>query len=109
MEVYYEDVRLQKKCETDRERRRAWGEVGAKKLATRLRDLREVAETLDDMRHLAGACHELTGDWKEHLSLRLDGGYRLIFRPDEWRLNSSGGLDWSAVTAVIIVAVEDYH
>ncbi|MEU8279788.1 type II toxin-antitoxin system RelE/ParE family toxin [Microbispora bryophytorum] len=109
MEVYYEDTKFQQKVESDRERRREWGDAGAKKIATRLRDLRQTAETLEDMRHLPGHCHELTGDWSGHLSLRLDGGYRLIIRPREWAMNDSGGLNWSAVTAVVIVTIEDYH
>lgn len=108
MEVYYDDPKFQERCENERERRRKWGPICAKKLATRLRDL-AIAETLDDMRALPGRCHELHHNWAGHLALDLDGGMRLIIRPKEWTTNSTGGLDWKAVTAVVIVTIEDYH
>jgi proteic killer suppression protein len=67
------------------------------------------AETLDEMRSVSGRCHELKHDWSGHLALDLAGGMRLVFRPGEWVENAVGGLDWCAVTTVVIVAVEDYH
>jgi proteic killer suppression protein len=41
----------------------------------------------------------------------LTGNWRLIFRPDHDPVpqRSDGGIDLAAVTAVIIVAIEDYH
>lgn len=56
-------------------------------------------------------CHELTGDRKGTLSLNLDGPFRLILRPahEPLPLRPDGGLDWSAVTAVEIVGIEDTH
>lgn len=56
-------------------------------------------------------CHELTGNRKGELSLDLDGPYRLIFKPDHEPLptRAEGGLDWSRVTAVKVLGVEDTH
>ena len=69
------------------------------------------AETLEDMRLLPGRCHELTGDRAGQLALDLDHLYRLIFMPfhDPIPTKADSGLDWTAVTAVVIVGVEDYH
>ena len=63
------------------------------------------------MRLLPGRCHELTGDRAGQLALDLDHPYRLIFMPfhDPIPTKADGGLDWTAVTAVVIVGVEDYH
>lgn len=56
-------------------------------------------------------CHELTGDRKGTLSLDLDGPYRLIIQPINNPLpeRQEGGLDWSRVTAIKVLGVEDTH
>jgi plasmid maintenance system killer protein len=71
------------------------------------------ADTLEVMRSIPQAyCHELTGDRKGQVAVKLDGRYRLIFgvannpvprKPD-------GGLDWTNVTQIEIVELAvDYH
>ncbi len=41
---------------------------------------------------------------------RLHGPYRLIFEPPEDATRKpDGGLDWSAVTAINVLDIEDYH
>jgi len=89
---------------------RRHGSVRAKKIRRRLDDLR-AAETLEDMRHVPGRCHELGGTRSGQLSLDLDGPYRLIFQPanDPIPRKPDGGLDWTRITAVLIIAVEDTH
>lgn len=68
------------------------------------------AETLADMRHLPGRCHELHTNLSGFLSLDLDDPYRLLFRPAEGTdPGPGGGLDWSKVSAVTIVSVTDTH
>ena len=55
-------------------------------------------------------CHELTGNLKGKLSLDLDGPYRLLIEPaTDPPKNEDGGLDWSRVTAIRILAIEDTH
>lgn len=84
--------------------------VRARKIQQRLKDL-QAAETLADMRVLPGRCHELHGNLAGHLSLDLDHPYRLLFRPavDLDPSRGGGGLDWSAVSAVVVVAIVDTH
>jgi len=69
------------------------------------------ANTLEDMRHLPGNCHELHGDLKGILAVSLDGPYRLLFEPaNEPRpAKPDGGLDWPRVTAIRILEVINYH
>ena len=82
----------------------------AKLIRRRLDDLR-AAHTLEVMRNLPGRCHELKGDRSGQLSIDLDGPYRLLFvpahnpRPEK----PDGGLDWTRVTAVILVGVVNTH
>lgn len=59
-------------------------------------------------------CHELREgargkEWQ--ISADLDHPYRLIFRPAEIppQLKPDGGLDWTKVTAIVILRVEDTH
>lgn len=59
-----------------------------------------------------GRCHELTeGQRSGQLSVDLDHPYRLIFVPnhDPVPKQPDGGLDWSQVTAIKILGVEDTH
>ena len=111
MELYYDSRAMQKACTSEREMRKKWGQVTAKTLQRRLTEL-ENAPTLEDMRRLPAAnCHELSGDRKGQLAVNLDQPRRLVFRPnhDPIPLKADGGLDWSAVTSVIIQEVVDYH
>lgn len=56
-------------------------------------------------------CHELTGDKRGYLSLDLDGPYRLIVKPlnDPPPIRDDGGLDWSGITSIKILGVENTH
>lgn len=89
---------------------RKHGAIRAKRIRQRLDDLR-AAEVLEDMRHVPGRCHELKGDRAGQLSLDLDHPYRLIFEPANAPVptKEDGGLDWTKVTAVIIIGVVDTH
>jgi plasmid maintenance system killer protein len=101
--------RHSRSCEENTCRTLECGAVRAKKIQTRIKNLR-AAETLADMRTLPGRCHELTGDRAGQLSLDLDHPYRLLFRPaEETEPRPGGGLDWSKVTAVVIMSITDTH
>ncbi|MFH1965669.1 MAG: hypothetical protein ABIJ42_09040 [Acidobacteriota bacterium] len=57
-------------------------------------------------------CHELTGGkLSGRLSVDLDFPYRLIFIPDHdpVPVKEDGGLDWSRVTAIKLLGIEDTH
>jgi proteic killer suppression protein len=85
--------------------------VRAKLLERRLKAFR-IAENLEEIRFLPQVrCHELKGDRQGTLSVDLDHPYRLIFEPadDPVPRKSDGGLDWTQVTAIRILAVENYH
>lgn len=60
---------------------------------------------------LPGRCHELKGNRMGCLAVALQGGFRLVFRPeaDPPPRKDDGGLDWRSVTSIRVVSVEDYH
>jgi proteic killer suppression protein len=90
---------------------RRYGSQRATLIRRRLDELR-AAETLEVMRSLPRArCHELHQNLAGKLAVNLDQPYRLIFEPDHDPVptKADGGLDWTGVTAIRILSVEDYH
>ncbi len=55
--------------------------------------------------------HELKGDRKGEFAVDLTRNYRLVFEPNHDPLprREDGGFDLQAITAITIIAVEDYH
>ena len=84
--------------------------MGAKILLKRLDQL-ESESNLEKLRFYPGNFHELTGDRWGQLAVNLEGLTRLIFEPnhDIRPIKPDGGLDWSAVTSVVIIEIVDYH
>lgn len=82
----------------------------AKLIRRRLDDMR-AAQTLDVMRNLPGRCHELRGNRAGQLSIDLDGPYRLLFEVGDnpVPLKPDGGLDWTKVTTIVVLGVENTH
>jgi proteic killer suppression protein len=110
MEISFANRRLKKECESQALLQRAHGQACARKIQARLADL-TAAAVLETMRELPGSCHELTGDRKGQLSIRLADGKRLVFEPanNPVPLRSDGGLDWSRIDAVRVLQIVDYH
>jgi len=56
-------------------------------------------------------CHELKGDRQGQLAMDIGERWRLLFRPNQQPLprKPDGGLDWHAVTAIIITEISDHY
>lgn len=110
VDITFKSDSLCEELTDDRERKREYGESCAKKIKRRLDDLK-AAKCLHDFRHLPGRCHELKGNLEGVLSLDVDHPYRLLFVPahDPVPVKEDGGLDWTQVTAVQIIGIEDTH
>lgn len=110
MEVSFASRKLQKVCESEKALRRAYGNDGAKKVMSRVSDLRAVA-TLEDMRNLPGRCHELAGDRAGQLAIELARGRRLVIAPTNgWPSGKAGGAHvWGKIDAVQVLEIADYH
>ena len=110
MDIVFRTTKLRNECDDFKLLKRRHKEQRAKLIRRRLDDL-HAAETLEVMRRLPGRCHELSGNLKGQLSVDLDGPYRLLFEPaqDPVPAKPDGGLDWSRVTAIRVLGVEDTH
>lgn len=111
MDILFQDHKLEKLFNNDSLLFRKYGTVCAKLLKRRLDELR-AAENLEILRSLPQArCHELKGDRAGTLAVNAEHPYRLIFEPahDSVPKKPDGGLDWTQVTIVRVLSVEDYH
>jgi len=109
VEVRFATSQLQKTLSGSSALRKRYGDIGARRIRTRLSQL-EAADSLADLRSLPGRWHELTGDRTGHLGADLHQPFRMILRPAEpVPRTDDGGLDWSRVTTVIITEIVDYH
>ena len=110
MLILFADKSLEKACNNKSVLVKKYGSNQTVKILTRLADI-QAAHNLDIMRSLPGRCHELTGNMKGYLALDLVQPYRLIFEPSNSPipLKKDGGLDWTKVTEIKIIKIENYH
>jgi plasmid maintenance system killer protein len=111
MNLLFQGRKLEKRCNDQEIRIKAYGQRCAKLLERRLKELRAV-ENLEALFYVVQArCHELKGDRKGILAVDLEHPYRLLFEPahDPVPMRPDGGLDWMHITDVRILSVEDYH
>ncbi|MCB1601936.1 MAG: hypothetical protein R3F18_08030 [Lysobacterales bacterium] len=113
MDLRFADRRLERECNNASLLQRRHGERQARLIRNRLAVLREASTLADIGPPYRGPmrCHELTGDRAGQLSIDLDHPNRLVFRPDHVPppQRPEGGLDWSQVTAILIIEVVDTH
>jgi toxin HigB-1 len=108
MEITFSDRKLQNLCEQEDLAIQKLGKNCAKKLRNRLAML-AAAGCVTEL--VAGRPHPLKGDRVGEFAVDLEGGKRLVFKPDKdpIPLTEDGSIDWSQVTAVCIVFIGDYH
>jgi proteic killer suppression protein len=110
VEIVFANKKFEKLCNDLKALTKAYGKDSAKKIRRRLDDMKAAAD-LEVCRKLPGGYHELTGDRKGQISCDAGGGLRLIFKPasNPPPAKPDGGLDWSKVTAVIVLEITNYH
>jgi plasmid maintenance system killer protein len=113
MNITFASKKLQKQLNEGEIMVRTHGALRAKKLRIVLAMLR-AAPTLAALAPPMSRphrCHELTGDRQGQLTVDLDHPYRLVFRVSQSPLpqRPEGGLDWTKVTAIQIIDIEDTH
>ena len=111
MDIVFRTNKLRNACNDKARCEREYGANRAKRLGRRLDEL-HAALCLADIAKLPQArCHELKGNRVGQISVDLDGPYRLLFvvANEPVPLKPDGGLDWSRVTAIEIIGVEDTH
>ena len=111
MIIYFRTRKLQKVCNNTKLSKKELGHEMARKLQQRLMELK-AASCLDDISRVPPPrCHLLTGDLDGQLSVDLKHPYRLFFIPanDPIPVAEDGGLDWSKVTEIEIIEIDDPH
>lgn len=114
MDISFKNKKLAKSFNEGAQLQKIHGSLRAKKIRIRMTELR-AARSLKDFwppKSPPARCHELPeGQRSGQLSVDLDHPYRLVFIPDHdpVPMLKDGGLDWSQVTAIKILAVEDTH
>ena len=107
----FRNAKLARLCSSGDRMIRDLGAPMARRLGARLQEL-EAADTLADMRLLPQArAHELRGDRGEQISLDLVHPMRLIIEVanDPTPRMPEGGLDWAAITSVMVIDIADTH
>ncbi len=111
MRISFRSSKFEKECNEYRQLVRRQGDRRAKLIALRLGQL-AAAANLEELRALPQVrCHELLHNRAGQISVDLDQPYRLIFESvtEPAPVKADGGLDWSSVVAIRILAVEDTH
>jgi plasmid maintenance system killer protein len=110
MDIVFSTSQLRDLVHDTRALQRSYDADVARKLRRRLDDLR-AATCLEDLYRGPGRLHELVGNRKGQLAMEIARGLRLILEPAHEPLPSKadGGLDWTRVTQVRILEIEDYH
>lgn len=110
MKIHYSSVKQEKLLNSLRELTKKFGSENAGKVRRRMDDLRAALQ-LETMRMLPGRTHELHGDRAGTFAIDLHKGWRMIFEPaeDPPPCKPDGGLDWSRITEIRILELEDYH
>ncbi len=87
---------------------RKLGAVCARKLRTRLADLRAATAVAE---LTAGRPHPLKGEWDGRFALDLHGGDRLVFESadEPVPINENGSIAWERVARIQVVFIGDYH
>ena len=110
MEYVASDKTMERYVTDTKFRVKKLGAAGAKQLQTRLKNL-EAAVTLEDLRDAPGHLHELKGDRAGQFGWTITGSKRLVIISvlDPPPLKPDGGLDWTAIKAVKLSELVDYH
>jgi plasmid maintenance system killer protein len=111
MEIGFHTSKAAKLFNSENNLRAEYGPRMAGLIQQRLKEL-SAAENLEQMRTLPRAnCHELVADRAGKFAVNLAHPYRLIFKPDHdpVPIGTGGGIDWSQVTKIEYVEIDDYH
>lgn len=108
LEIGFKDKDLRELCEKKAVATKRLGDICARKLHSRLADLRAASRVTE---LVAGRPHPLKGDRLGQFALDLFGGARLVFEPanDPIPRRDDASIDWSAVSIVCIEFIGDYH
>ena len=109
--ISFKNKKLQGIFESDAAIKKAFGKVNARYIQRRMTFLR-AAPSLSHVPHQRPErCHQFEGRGKEQFVVDVKQPFRLVFKPAHNPLprSNDGGIDLEQITAIEILAVEDYH
>ena len=110
MKIDFKNNKLEKQLGSATEIKKAFG-VNAKRVSTRLSDIR-AADNLAVLMQIPPAnCHALTGNRNGQWSVDISANHRMIFEisNDPVPLKDDNSVNTILVTDIIITGTEDYH
>lgn len=110
MKIDFKDKLLKKCANDDSFRNRKMGTIRSKLYKQRLDEMAS-ADSLEDLRNVAGNYHELLNDRKGQWAVNLEQPYRLIFEPQEEPvpINNAGCYIWNEIKNIRIIEIINYH
>ena len=111
MQISFANHKLAKLLGSQKETLRKYGSENGKRILLRLQQVAD-AENLAEFAKLPQTrVHELVANRNEQLSVDVKHPFRLLMAPDhpETVRKPDGGLDWAAITQVIITEIVDPH
>jgi proteic killer suppression protein len=111
LDILFGSHKLEKVFNSQKLLVKEYGDRQAALIRRRLDEL-QAANALAELRSLPQLrCHELIGNRAGQLSVDLVHPYRLLFEVADEPVprKADGGLDWTQVTAVMVIGVEDTH
>jgi proteic killer suppression protein len=111
MQISFANHKLAKLLGSQKETLRKYGPDNGKRILLRLQQVAD-AENLSEFAKLPQTrVHELVANRNEQISVDVKHPFRLLMVPDhpETPRKPDGGLDWTAITQVIITEIVDPH
>src|SRR5690606_18199606 len=110
LDILFATPQLDRLCHDDKLAKRTLGPDSARKLRTRLDDLKAAAN-MAVCKALPGRFHPLNRDREGEYSVSLAGGHRLVFKPVATLMPTlvDGSIDLGKVATIRVVYVGDYH
>lgn len=111
MKISFRSTKLRKIFDSEKNLKREYGTRMASAIMTQVDVLRISACLAEVPTKKPTRCHQLTGDRDEQFAIDLVQPYRLVFEVEHDPIprDEFGGIDRKRVTAIIIIAVTDYH
>lgn len=111
MDIFYRNKRDQELLNDHGKLIREYGDRMANTIILRQQQIKAAGNLFEFSKLPQTRCHALHGDRQGEYAADLVHPARLIFQPDHDPLpeTSDGGLDWTRVTVVKILRIEDYH
>ncbi|MCH7613248.1 MAG: system killer suppression protein [Candidatus Marinimicrobia bacterium] len=111
MDIDFKTSKLSKVFNSEKNLNKAYGKQRAKAIMRRMAVLRGAPSLADVPHQKPERRHQLTGNRKGKFAVDITRNERIVFLPNHNPVPTLdvGGIDLEKITAVKIIAVEDYH